>query len=99
MIEPSLLERYREAVVDERRGGALDRLVKSLERKGYSLEGEATKRVPRGYDPDHPRARYLKYSGIYAGTEAKLPKTGFTAMVLGHYRAMTPLQEWLVALR
>ena len=99
MIEPATLQRYRDAVIDDRRGHALDRLVKALERKGYKLEGPATKRVPRGFEPDHPRARYLKYSGIYAGTEAKLARSGFAAVCLAHYRAMTPLQEWLVALR
>ena len=37
--------------------------------------------------------------GGHAGTEAALPRSGFTAMCLAHYRAMTPLQEWLIALR
>jgi len=96
MPEPKLLERYREAVVDDRRGTALDRLVKSLERKGYKLEGSIRKRVPPGFDPDHPRARYLKHDGIYAWIETPLPRGDFVRYCFRHYRALTPLQAWLM---
>ena len=96
MPELKLLERYREAVVDDRRGTALDRLVKSLERKGYKLEGSIRKRVPRGFDPDHPRARYLKHDGIYAWIETPLPRGDFLRHCFTHYRTLTPLQAWLM---
>jgi uncharacterized protein (TIGR02453 family) len=96
MAEPGLLERYRAAVVDERRGRALDRIVKSLERKGYKLEGSIRKRVPRGFPPDHPRARFLKHDGIYAWIETPLPRADFLRHCFTHYRTLTPLQEWLM---
>jgi uncharacterized protein (TIGR02453 family) len=96
MPEPKHLERYREAVVDAGRGTALDRLVKSLERKGYKLEGSIRKRVPPGFDPDHPRARYLKHDGIYAWIETPLPRGDFVRHCFRHYRALTPLQAWLM---
>jgi uncharacterized protein (TIGR02453 family) len=96
MIEPKALDRYREAVVDETRGKKLATTVKKLEAKGYQLEGPKTKRVPRGFDADHPRERYLKHTGIYMWTETPIPRTSFAAHCLGHYRALTPLQEWLV---
>src|SRR6202165_1479742 len=48
LADPALLERYRAAVVDDRRGRALDRIVKTLERKDYKLEGSVRTRVPRG---------------------------------------------------
>jgi uncharacterized protein (TIGR02453 family) len=96
MAEPGLLERYRAAVVDDRRGRALDRIVKSIERKGYKLEGSSRKRVPRGFAPDHPRARYLKHDGIYAWTETPLPRGDFLVHCFSHYRTLTPLQAWLM---
>ena len=98
MADPKVLERYREAVLDDRRGGALDRMVKGFERNGYKLEGPTKKRVPRGFDPDHPRARYLKLDGIYAWIETPLPRGDFTAHCLAHYRTLTPLQAWLMDL-
>jgi hypothetical protein len=54
------------------------------------------KRVPRGFDPDHPRARYLKYDGLYAWTETALPAGDFVTHCFGHYRTLTPLHEWLM---
>jgi len=96
MAEPKVLERYREFVLDDRRGGALDRMVKGFERKGYKLEGPTRKRVPRGFDPDHPRARYLKQDGIYAWIETGLPQGDFARHCFTHYRRLTPLHEWLM---
>ena len=29
---------------------------------GYQLSGEHYKRVPRGYDPEHPHAELLRYN-------------------------------------
>jgi uncharacterized protein (TIGR02453 family) len=96
MAAPAVLERYRESVVDDHRGSALDRMVKSFERKGYKLEGPTRKRLPRGFDPDHPRARYLKHDGIYAWTEMPLPRSDFLKHCFTQYRTLTPLQEWLM---
>ena len=96
MAAPVALERYRDAVADDRRGGTLDRMVKGFERKGYKLEGPARKRVPRGFDADHPRARYLKQDGIYVWVETPLPSGDFIRHCFAHYRALTPLQEWLM---
>jgi uncharacterized protein (TIGR02453 family) len=96
MAAPAVLERYRAAVVDDRRGGALDRMIKGFERKGYKLEGPTRKRVPRGFDADHPRARYLKQDGIYAWVETPLPSGDFIRHCFAHYRTLTPLQAWLM---
>ena len=98
MAAPAVLERYRAAVVDDRRGGALDRIIKGFERKGYKLEGPTRKRVPRGFDTDHPRARYLKQDGIYAWVETPLPSGDFIRHCFAHYRTLTPLQAWLMVL-
>jgi uncharacterized protein (TIGR02453 family) len=98
MAEPQVLERYRQAVLDDRRGGSLDRMVKAFEKKGYKLEGQTKKHVPRGFDPDHPRARYLRHDGIYAWAETPLPRGTFVAHCFTHYRTLTPLQEWLMEL-
>ena len=98
MAQPKVLARFREAVIDDSRGSALDRMVKGFEKKGYQLEGPTKKRVPAGFDPAHPRARYLKHEGLYAWIETPVPRGDFTAYCFGHYRTLTPLQAWLVEL-
>jgi hypothetical protein len=52
--------------------------------------------VPRGFDTDHPRARYLKQDGIYAWVETPLPSGDFIRHCFAHYRTLTPLQAWLM---
>ena len=41
---------------------------------GYQLGGEHYKRVPRGYDLDHPNADLLRYNGLTAGSEMPIPE-------------------------
>jgi uncharacterized protein (TIGR02453 family) len=98
MIEPKLLDRFREAVLDERRGKKLDTLIKGFEKNRYKLEGQTTKRVPRGYDAEHERARYLKHTGLYMWIETPLPRGSFSQHCLGHFRRLTPLQGWFVGI-
>ena len=38
----------------------------------YTLGGEHYKRVPSGYDADHPRADLLRYNGLWAHTAAPI---------------------------
>jgi uncharacterized protein (TIGR02453 family) len=41
---------------------------KALQTKGIEVEGEALKRVPQGFDPEHPCAEHLKLKDFYTGT-------------------------------
>ena len=98
---PDLLERYRQAVDDEKSGEPLVKVVAELEGKpGFFIGDEALKRVPRGYDPDHPRARFLKFKGF--GPIITLPVTPLvhTPQLLDEcmdiYTQMLPLHQWLV---
>jgi uncharacterized protein (TIGR02453 family) len=94
------LERYRAAVADPTRGRALERIVKQLRAKGYEVWGTRYARVPRGYPADHPRAELLKHDGLFAGFERPIPPEAYTprfpAFIASHFRAMRPLQEWVV---
>lgn len=94
------LEPFREAVRSDKSGGELVEIVKKLKKKGIGVRGEHYKRVPRGYDPDHPRADFLKYNGLYIMSELKLPaelcSKKFVAYCIKEFRRMDPLQRWLV---
>ncbi len=68
MMAPDQLERYRHAVVDTRRGPAVASAVAALRKKRYDVAAhDSLKRVPRGFDAEHPRADLLRYKGLHVG--------------------------------
>lgn len=101
MMDPNALTRFRAAVADDKRGRELDKILTSLKKKGFTVDShDALKRVPKGYDPEHPRAEHLKRKGLTVGFNA-LPKGILTspklvAFLAGQAKAAAPLVEWLV---
>ena len=98
-----LLEKYRQAVLDERQGAALVAALAEVEAAGgYGIHGEQYKRVPRGFDADHPRAELLKYKGLHAFSPQfdirKVTTPEFVDLCYAHCKAMAPLQQWLVSI-
>ncbi|MBL8950751.1 MAG: DUF2461 domain-containing protein [Myxococcaceae bacterium] len=64
-LPPDKLKRYRGLVADAKTGPVLQKKVDVLLEKGFKAEAmEATKRVPPGFDADHPRAALLKQKGL-----------------------------------
>ena len=64
-LPPDKLKRFRKLVDEEKTGAELQKKVDALEKKGFKVEAlEALKRVPPGFDPEHPRARLLKQKGF-----------------------------------
>ena len=101
-FEPPLLAKYRKAVADPKKGPELERAIAAVEKKGLKVGGEQYKRVPKGFDPDHPRAQRLKHGALYAGYEAKVPKElrskAFVDLCVEKFRATLPVHQWLVKL-
>jgi uncharacterized protein (TIGR02453 family) len=93
------LDDFRRAVADERRGGRLVAVVEGLERKGYKVEGESLKRVPQGFDSNHPRARFLRHKNIGIsrgyGLQPWLGTAEAKDRVLEVWRDAAPLVSWL----
>lgn len=93
------LAAYRELVLDPKAGPALQRAVNAVVKAGYTLAGEKTKRVPRGCDPEHPRAELLKHKGLFAGLGSKIPPEfhgpELVALCQAHYKALMPLHKQL----
>ncbi len=94
-----VLEAYRKAVAGEELGPRLAQIMEALRKDGYDVWGETYKRVPRGYDPDHPRAKLLRHSGLFAGVTLAPPSELHSPELLdlsfGYYRPLVPLLEWL----
>ena len=102
MFPPDLLERYRAAIVDDKKGKQFASMIKTIEKAGYDVGGSAYKRVPSGYDKDHPRGDLLKHTGLYVGRSERIPAVTFTsrfpAYCLAHWKKMAPVEDWLAAI-
>ncbi len=61
------LERYHEAVLDDRTGAALEALLAGVAADGLELSEPALKTAPRGMPRDHPRTHLLRYKSVFAG--------------------------------
>jgi uncharacterized protein (TIGR02453 family) len=96
---PPALERYRQAVLDDKQGAALERAVAKVKKAGYEVGGQTYKKPPRGVPADHPRADLLKHSGLYATWTGKHPRElgggGLVPLVAKHFAAAAPIHNWL----
>jgi uncharacterized protein (TIGR02453 family) len=102
MLDGPTLERYRQAVADDRTGAELVKTQAALKKKGFEVEGhgDALKIVPRGYDKEHPRAELLKQKSVLVGknfTPAEVTSPKLVAAVTKVITDVKPLTNWLDA--
>ena len=90
-------QRLREAVADDRTGTELQRVLDGL--RDWQLLGERLKRLPKPYEPDHPRADLLHHKSLAAGRafepEEWLHEPECGARVARAWREVRPLKDWL----
>jgi uncharacterized protein (TIGR02453 family) len=93
------LARVRTAIDEERRGTELEKLIKSLRRKGFELGGDTLKTSPRGYDADHPRIDLLRHKSIILRQDYGFDELIHTPKLLTRIRkdwnSLRPLIEWV----
>ncbi len=94
------LERYREAVDEDRTGAELTKLVAAAGKAGLEISGhEVLKTAPRGYPKDHPRIELLRYKGLIAWREwpvgAWLGTKRAKDRVIAFFESSEPLDAWL----
>jgi uncharacterized protein (TIGR02453 family) len=99
-LQSDQLLRFRAKVADNRTGPKLGAEVEALRKKRYSVEArESLKRVPRGMDPDHPRAELLRMKGIHIGRTFGAPKWLHTRAaadrIVTTWRDAAPVNRWL----
>jgi uncharacterized protein (TIGR02453 family) len=99
MFPPHLLKKYRNVVSDPSSVKELHKIVRSLEKKGYSIGGKKYKKTPKGYDPNILYPGYLLYDGIYAwyeGSDLKEISNGKAVnRIFKIFKDMLPLHKWL----
>ena len=95
------LARVRAAIDDERQGKELEKLLKSLQRKGFDLGGDKLKTSPRGYDAGHPRIELLRHKQLFLGKpygfDEAIHSPGLVTKIRKDWQAMRPLVDWLAA--
>ncbi len=102
MMDAGQLGRFRAALVDER-GDQLAKVLRSLARAGYEIGSHDTlQRVPRGFDPAHPRADLLKRKGLIVAFPSpprdRLVSRALVEWLVAHAKRAVPVVEWLAAL-
>ena len=98
-----VLEAYRSAVVDREWGAALTHAIGTVASKpAYIVGGRHYKRVPRGFDPNHPNAELLLHNGLTVRTESPIPPEFHSRKLLDYcfsrFIEMQPVHRWLVGL-
>jgi uncharacterized protein (TIGR02453 family) len=103
MMDPPALARFRSAVADDSRGKELVKVLARLEKDGFRadmLHRDGLKKVPKGFDPDHPRAELLKRKSLGVSFPAlpkgQLPSPELLPWLVLRAKKVAPLVEWLV---
>lgn len=98
-LEGTSLVRLRKAVLDEKKGAALQRLVDAATKAGMGPDAmETLKRPPPGVDKLHPRVELLKRKGLAVGS-ASIPKkvrfgAGLKDFLLAQAKVAAPIVKW-----
>lgn len=99
-MAPDQIERYREAVGDDRSGKRLAGLVAKARAAGLEVTAhDVLKTAPRGYPKDHPRIELLRFKGLITWREwpagAWLGTKRAKDKVVEILRLSRPLGDWL----
>jgi uncharacterized protein (TIGR02453 family) len=96
-----LLEAYRESVVHPKYGTEMVNAVREATKNpSYKIGWRYYKKVPRGYDSQHPNAEWLQYNGLGVYCENPLPSEIYSQDFIGYcfniFRDMSPIHNWLL---
>ena len=95
------LNRFRAAIIGQP-GTELDDIVTTVcaNVRGAALSEPSRKRVPRGFDADHPRSHYLLFDGLHVSaseqTPASITSARFVPWVTKRLARYADLHRWLV---
>jgi uncharacterized protein (TIGR02453 family) len=101
-MAPDQLDRYRQALAEDRSGRALEAIVSKARAAGLEVTGHGVlKTAPKGYPKDHPRIELLRYKGLIAWKDwppgAWLGTRRAKDRVVEVLRLSKPLSQWLNA--
>lgn len=93
------LGKIRDAIAERPRGFEKIAADRRLVRRFGGLDDDARlKRVPRGYTPEHPAARWLRFQSFVAGrrlTDTQATGRRLVDLLEADFRVLIPLVRWL----
>jgi uncharacterized protein (TIGR02453 family) len=99
MMARDQLDRFREAVDEDRYGAELAELVAKAQKAGLEVWGDSVATAPRGYPRDHERIELLRRKSLALGARLKLGRGISRAdglqFVTKTWRAAAPVTGWL----
>ena len=99
MPGPPVLAQLRRAIDADPRAFTRAADSTTMRRRFGSLDDEAVlTRMPRGFDEDHPAAKWIRYKSFTAGRmipDAEVTRTDIASRVAKDFVALTPLVRWL----
>ena len=97
-----VLDAYRAAVADPKKGAALEAILAKLTKAGLRIEGAELKRVPAPFPADHPRADLLRRKGLHVWRDIEDPAVvtdpRLFAEAQATFKTLAPLVTWLSTL-
>lgn len=97
-LESDQLARFRQAVDTDVHGTALDKILSTLRKAGWTVTGEVLRTRPRGFAEDHPRLELLRHRSIYAvrawEPDDTLHERSCLDRVRRAWRQLRPFNEW-----
>lgn len=99
MMSRDQVQRFYEAIDDDRTGTELQELVAAVRDAGATVGGSALTTSPRGYDNDHPRVELLRHKGLTLARSWPVYKWLQTREALRRttalWRETAPINDWL----
>jgi uncharacterized protein (TIGR02453 family) len=93
------LDRYRDAVADDRHGAQLSKLVAKAEKAGLEVWGQSLATAPRGYPKEHERIALLRRKSLSLGattsSQRGISRVDGLRFVTRTWRAAAPVTGWL----
>lgn len=102
IFQKDIKENFRNAVIDEKKGNELVKIINKLKKQKYELGGKHYKKIPQGFDGEHKNAEYLLYNGFWAGLEFPIIEEFFSKEFVDwcfeHFMKMIDLHNWMLKL-
>ena len=99
-FDKAALAKYREAVLDTKAGPALEQALAAAQKTKAKVGDPHYKKVPKGFDPDHPRADRLRWNNVGVTLRVDTPATVHSAKFVkwcgDRLEKMAPVHRWLM---
>lgn len=97
-LEKPMREHFREKVTTEPGSTVFARAIHGAEKKGFQVGGRDLKKIPAGFDPEHPNADFLRHNGIYLSREFDFSNTfltpKFASWTVKQFEPTLPFLNW-----